>query len=101
MDTPSESVTLERNLSATSSTSIPEKEIVIEKEPQELKDLNKKDIINKYLLDIIDEKKIDQILTSESVREWKAYDIMSISYNRKIDYFHNLFIFHLNNCLSI
>ena len=62
----------------------PEKEIVLEKEPQELKDLNKKDIINKYLLDIIDEKKIDQILTSESIREWKAYDIMSISYNRKI-----------------
>ena len=49
-----------------------------------LKDLKKKDIINQYLLDIIDEKKIDQILTSESIREWKAYDIMSISYNRKI-----------------
>lgn len=62
----------------------PEKEIVIEEEPQEIKEIDKKEIINKYLLDIIDEKKKDQILTSETVREWKAYDIMSINYNRKI-----------------
>lgn len=62
----------------------PEETIIIQEEPQELKEVNKKEIISQYLLDIIDEIKIDQTLSSKTILEWKAYEIMSIYYNRKI-----------------
>ena len=45
----------------------PEETIIIQEEPQELKEVNKKEIISQYLLDIIDELKIDHTLSSKTI----------------------------------
>jgi hypothetical protein len=57
---------------------------IIDEEPQELVRVNKIEIINKYLLDIIDEIKKDKILTSKMILDWKAYEVMNVYYNKKI-----------------
>lgn len=57
---------------------------IIDEEPQELVQVNKIEIINKYLLDIIDEIKKDKILTSKMILDWKAYEVMNVYYNKKI-----------------
>ena len=57
---------------------------IIDEEPQELVQVNKIEIINKYLLDITDEIKKDKILTSKMILDWKAYEVMNVYYNKKI-----------------
>ena len=57
---------------------------IIEEEPQELTKINKTEIINKYLLDILDEIKEDKNITSKMILSWKTYEVMNTYYNRKI-----------------
>lgn len=53
-------------------------------EPQHLKEIDKVNLIEQYLLDIIDESKYDQLLTSKMILEWKSYEVMNIYYERCI-----------------
>ena len=53
-------------------------------EPNELKEVDKIKLIEEYLLDIIDESKKDQMLTSKMILDWKAYEVMNVYYDRCI-----------------
>ena len=61
----------------------------IQEEPQKLKDINKIEIINKYLLNIADEIEKDNNITSEMLLDWNQYQVISTYYNRQIanDYY--------------
>lgn len=80
----------------------PQESTTVQEEPYELKEIDKKEIIKKYLLDIIDEIKTDKTLSSKNIIEWKAYEIMSIYYDRKIAnnyhaYVVNIKVSNINN----
>lgn len=69
-----------------------EEEPVIEVELEELKDVDKKDLLNKYLLNIQDEIIQDQLLTGETIRTWKDYEVLNITYDRKISNNYHTYI---------
>lgn len=62
----------------------PEEEIVEIEEPLELKQIDKKELVDNYILDLLDEIKKDQILTSEILRSWQSYEILNVLYDREI-----------------
>ncbi len=72
-------------------------------EPQDLVKVNKQDIINKYLLDIIDEIKEDQIVTKGMINTWATYEILNIQYVREIskNYYSYLVNIKINNINAI
>ena len=65
---------------------------VIEIEPTELKELDKQELLNKYLLNIQDEIIQDQLLTGETIRTWQKYEILNITYDRKISNNYHTYI---------
>ncbi len=57
---------------------------VVEVEPVELQSIDKKELINKYLLDVVDEKIKDNLISSQMVLDWKVYEVENIIYKKKI-----------------
>ena len=57
--------------------------IIVEiEEPLELKQIDKKELVDNYILDLLDEIKKDQILTSEMLRSWQSYEILNVLYGK-------------------
>ena len=75
-----------------------EKTIIIE-EPNELKNIDKEELINNYILELLDEKKQDHLLTREVLSTWTSYEIYTIKYKREIskNYYAYLVNFKINN----
>lgn len=74
-----------------SNSSYSMKDIIFEKneediveEPKELKKINKKELLNNYLIDLLDEIKTDEVLTYNILHSWKSYEILDIIYEREI-----------------
>lgn len=59
-------------------------EKVIIEEPKELTKINKKELLNNYILDLLDEIKIDKVLTFDILHSWNSYEILDILYEREI-----------------
>ncbi len=73
----------------------PKEETIVVEEPKELVEVNKKDIINKYLLDIIDEIKQDQMVTKEMLNTWSSYEILDIKYEREVSKNYHLYLVNI------
>lgn len=69
-----------------------EEQPVAEKEPVELQQVDKKDLLKKYFLNIQDEIIQDQLLTGETIRTWNEYEILNITYDRKISNNYHTYI---------
>lgn len=59
-------------------------EEVIVEEPKELKKINKKELLNNYIIDLLDEIKTDNILTYDILHSWNSYEVLDITYEREI-----------------
>ena len=59
-------------------------EIVIVTEPQDFKQLNKKQLLINYINDLLDQIKTDNVLTYETLRSWNKYEITNIKYDKEI-----------------
>ena len=62
----------------------PKEEIVIVTEPQDFKQLNKKQLLINYINDLLDQIKTDNVLTYETLRSWNKYEITNIKYDKEI-----------------
>lgn len=80
-----------------------EKEVIVPKETEELKKIDKKELLNNYLIDILEEIKKDPILTRDIINSWSTYEILNIKYNRQIanDYYSYLVDIKINNLDAI
>ena len=80
-----------------------EKEVIVPKETEELKKIDKKELLNNYLIDILEEIKKDPILTRDIINSWSTYEILNIKYNRQIanDYHSYLVDIKINNLDAI
>ena len=64
---------------------LPKKEtITIEEEPKELKKINKKELLNNYIIQLLDKIETDQVLTYDIIHSWNSYEILDIKYKRQI-----------------
>ena len=59
------------------------------KEPDNLKNVDKETVINKYFDDILNRRKENEVITYDTLASWGAYEIISINYVKPIaDNYH-------------
>lgn len=68
---------------------VDEEKIVYGKEPKELVSVDKREVINKYLDDIVNRRIEDELLSYDVVSTWGEYEIVDIKYIKSIteDYY--------------
>lgn len=67
-----------------SSEEVKEEKKEVDEESEELKQLDKKSLVKKYFDEIIDRIKTDENLPLEMVRSWGDFDVINVTYQKKI-----------------
>jgi hypothetical protein len=62
----------------------PKEQVVVVPEPPEFKKINKEQLLNNYINELLDQIKTDDVLTYEILRSWNDYKIINIKYDKEI-----------------
>ena len=62
----------------------PKEEVVLVTEPEDFKQIDKKQLLTDYINDLLDQIKTDEVLTYETLRSWNEYEITNIKYDKEV-----------------